>query len=86
MNQYAGGGHSGRSCLPRLIDSFWTESRYGSHFCIVSEPLGGSVHYIKNKMFPLEPVPEPIMKRILYDVLLALDYCHRICGVIHTGM
>ena len=44
------------------------------------------MHYIKNKIFPLEPVPEPIMKRILYDVLLALDYCHRICGVIHTGM
>lgn len=79
--------HPGYACVPHLLDNFIIESRYGKHLCVVSELLGCDVP----ELFKLSFVnagrwyPEYATKRVIYDILLALDYAHTECNVIHTG-
>lgn len=78
--------HPAHSRVPPLIHTFWVQSRYGNHLCIVSELLSLNIHSIASMWWAARIfVPEYVLKRIVRDVLLALDYCHQECGIIHTG-
>jgi serine/threonine-protein kinase SRPK3 len=60
-----------------------TKSAAGGHICFVMDPLSLSLADLRppgqNKF------TVPTVKRIIKQVLLAIDYLHRECGYIHTG-
>jgi serine/threonine-protein kinase SRPK3 len=69
----------GKSHIVTLIDSFEVSSTHGRHLCLVQEPLG---------IFPKvnsPGLPVPLVKVVAKQLLLALDFLHRECHVIHTG-
>ncbi len=69
-------------CLT-LRHCFTAKSPAGDHICFVTEPLSSSLANLRSSgqnRFPL-----PIARRIIKQVLLALDYLHRECRYIHTG-
>lgn len=74
--------HPGRKHVSTLLDSFTITDHYGPHLCLVFEVLGTfiSTVYQSGKRIPI-----PIVKHIARQLLLALDFLHRECGVIHTG-
>ena len=38
------------------------------------------------KRYEYKGVPLPICRKIAIQVLIGLDYLHRICGIIHTDL
>jgi serine/threonine-protein kinase SRPK3 len=56
-----------------------TKSAAGDHIGYVMEPLGSDIRSLA-KTFTV-----PAVKRVMKQLLLALDYLHRECGYIHTG-
>lgn len=38
------------------------------------------------KKYDYRGVPLPIVRRICKQLLLGLDYMHRVCGIIHTDL
>ncbi|XP_006463037.1 hypothetical protein AGABI2DRAFT_119847 [Agaricus bisporus var. bisporus H97] len=72
-----------KHCLT-LQHCFIAESEAGQHICLVTEPLSSSLANLQ------EPGKNryalPVAKRIIKQVLLALDYLHRECGYIHTDI
>ena len=74
-------GH-GRKHIATLLDHFTVTDRHGPHLCLVFEALGafnGSVYY------PGQNLPVPFVKDIARQLLLALDFLHRECRIVHTG-
>ncbi|TFK63648.1 kinase-like protein [Pluteus cervinus] len=63
-------------------------SRYGEHLCVVTEVLGFDLfHLASASLRPTEyRFPDFIAKRIMHDLLLALDYAHTTCNIIHTDI
>lgn len=77
--------HPGRSHVISFLDHFRHKGPNGTHICMVFEVLGenllGLIKRHQNK-----GVPMPFVRQIAKQVLLGLDYMHRCCGVIHTGL
>jgi serine/threonine-protein kinase SRPK3 len=77
--------HAGRSHVISFLDHFRHKGPNGVHVCMVFEVLGenllGLIKRHQNKGVPMH-----LVKQIAKQVLLGLDYMHRCCGVIHTGM
>jgi serine/threonine-protein kinase SRPK3 len=69
-----------------LHETIWAGSKVTDpipHLCYVMEPMGTSLYNLLNEnklRFSVSSV-----KRIIKQVLLALDYLHRECGYIHAG-
>jgi serine/threonine-protein kinase SRPK3 len=81
----------------QLLNAFIYEGPYGRHFCMVFEILGVNLlQVIKGdsfkgvRLFHLKintsKLPLHICKKIAKQVLIGLDYLHRICKVIHTDL
>jgi serine/threonine-protein kinase SRPK3 len=72
-----------RHCLT-LLDSFICNSYHGPHMSLVFDVLGSDLLSLQrtqpNRAFSLQ-----VTKRIIKQVLLALDYLHRDCGLVHRG-
>lgn len=63
--------------------TFLANSEAGQSICFVTEPLSASLMDLQKpgqNRYPLS-----VSKRIIKQVLLALDYLHRECGYTHTG-
>ncbi|KIY64752.1 kinase-like protein [Cylindrobasidium torrendii FP15055 ss-10] len=77
--------HPGRAHVMTFLDHFRHKGPNGTHVCMVFEVLGenllGLIKRHQNKGVPMH-----IVKQIGKQVLLALDYMHRCCGVIHTDL
>lgn len=58
---------------------------YGSHFCLSFEVLGVSLYEI-GKRYNNRGIPLDLCKSIAKQVLVGLDFLHRMCGVIHTDL
>ncbi|KAF9785473.1 kinase-like domain-containing protein [Thelephora terrestris] len=70
-------------CLT-LRHCFTAYSEAGGHLCFVTDPLSSSLATLRpsgQNRYTL-----PVAKRIIKQVLLALDYLHRECGYIHTDL
>lgn len=77
--------HPGRSHVVSLLDHFRHRGPNGTHVCMVFEVLGENLLGLIKRYQHLG-VPAYIVKQIAKQVLLALDYMHRECGVIHTDL
>ncbi|OCH92620.1 kinase-like protein [Obba rivulosa] len=67
----------------QLLDDFVFQGPNGSHICIVTELMGPTVLDIYHCM----PTAMPLflVKRISKHLLLALQYMHDDCNIVHTG-
>jgi serine/threonine-protein kinase SRPK3 len=68
-----------------LLDFFETEGPNGVHVCMVFEVMGPNVLSLIKK-YDFKGVPIPVVKRLTADILVGLDYLHRVCGIIHTDL
>jgi len=57
----------------------------GDHFIMVFEILGVNLLEIM-KRYDYKGIPIPLVRRISKQVLIGLDYLHRICNIIHTDL
>lgn len=76
--------HPGRENCIDFLDSFTHSGPYGTHMCMVSEPMYqdlASLTLISGDW----KLPLIIVKEISRQLLLALDYLHTSCKMIHTG-
>jgi serine/threonine-protein kinase SRPK3 len=55
------------------------------HFVMVFEILGVNLLEIM-KRYDYKGIPIPLVRRIAKQILLGLDYLHRICKIIHTDL
>ena len=68
-----------------LLNSFQYSGPNGTHFVMVFEILGVNLLEIM-KRFDYKGIPLPLVRRITKQVLMGLDYLHRICKIIHTDL
>jgi serine/threonine-protein kinase SRPK3 len=57
----------------------------GDHFVMVFEILGVNLLEIM-KRYDYRGIPIPLVRKISKQVLIGLDYLHRICKIIHTDL
>jgi serine/threonine-protein kinase SRPK3 len=76
----------GHSRIVQLRQNFEHLGPNGAHLCLVLELLGPSMsdvqRFFRQKQ---KAIPSVIVKRVLRQTLLGLDYLHHSCGIVHTG-
>ncbi|KAJ7599022.1 kinase-like protein [Mycena floridula] len=77
--------HPGRSHVISFLDHFKHKGPNGVHICMVFEVLGENLLSLI-KRHQNKGVPMGLVRQIAKQVLLGLDYMHRVCGVIHTDL
>ena len=69
----------------QLLNSFIYYGQNGRHFCMVFEVMGVTLLEIIKK-YNYKGVPIPLVRVITKQILIGLDFLHRICNIIHTDM
>lgn len=75
--------HSGQSLIRELYDSFDIRGSVGKHSCSVLRPMHMTL--LEMRGLNSRPFDLPLLKMIVWRLLLALDFLHTEAGVIHTG-
>lgn len=57
----------------------------GKHFIMVFEILGVNLLEIM-KRYDYKGIPIPLVRKMSKQILMGLDYLHRICKIIHTDL
>ena len=73
------------SHVVQLLNSFIYHGQNGKHFCMVFEVMGVTLLEIIKK-YNYEGIPIPLVRVITKQILIGLDFLHRICNIIHTDM
>jgi serine/threonine-protein kinase SRPK3 len=68
-----------------MFDSFSHHALYGKHYIMAFEVLGKNLLSLIKK-YDYRGIPLPIVRRMTKQLLLGLDYMHRVCGIIHTDL
>lgn len=76
--------HSGTDFVRMASDVFEIETKTGKHTCIVSKPHGCSLRKVQEYIAP-GALLKSIIKPNLHRLILALNFLHATCDVIHTG-
>lgn len=76
--------HPGFRHVRTALDAFMIPRAGGPHRCIVQKPLWESFRDLMERN-PSHRFSEELLKAGLHRTLLALDYLHTVCHVIHTG-
>lgn len=81
------GEHSGKKFTLQLVDRFGTIGPNGVHICLVSAVMGETLRDFADRFWEgaKQGPPSRLVKRILKQLLLALDYSHGL-GIVHTGV
>jgi non-specific serine/threonine protein kinase len=79
-----GSKHPGRNFIRKLLDHFYIQGPYGRHVCLVHEPLEMTADILV-KMSPGQVMTLDDMKPGIRQLLIALDFLHSECRIIHTG-
>ena len=80
------GGYSIEDChTVQLLNSFLHSGPNGQHFIMVFEILGVNLLEIM-KRYDYKGIPMPLVRRMAKQVLIGLDYLHRMCRIIHTDL
>jgi serine/threonine-protein kinase SRPK3 len=77
--------HPGRHHVTHLKNHFEIEGPSGKHVCLVMPLLGDSIAE-KATTGHLNRIHPSTVRRIAKQILEALDFLHRECGVIHTDL
>ncbi|KAK0441233.1 kinase-like domain-containing protein [Desarmillaria tabescens] len=79
-------GHVGYPHVVHLTDSFHINGPHGKHLCVVTEMALSNLLSLTEQSFAGYRIPEYGAKRVMRDVLSALDYVHNECNIIHTNV
>ncbi|CAB4252687.1 serine/threonine protein kinase SKY1 [Maudiozyma barnettii] len=79
------GVNEGAKHILSLLDNFIHHGPNGEHIVMVFEVLGENLLALIKK-YEHRGIPLIYVKQISKQLLLGLDYMHRICGVIHTDI
>jgi len=79
-----GTSHRGANHVLGLLDKFEHRGPNGNHMCLVVKPMGPDMTKYR-RLFPKARTPLPMVKKIVTELLLALEFLHDMCGIIHTG-
>lgn len=71
--------------IVKVLNHFMHKGPFGRHVCMVFELLGCNMISLM-KFYDFKGIPVKTSIEILKQSLIALDYLHRICGVIHTDI
>ncbi|KAK2804903.1 hypothetical protein FQN50_006410 [Emmonsiellopsis sp. PD_5] len=78
--------HPGKAYVRTIQDSFTITSRTGHrHQCLVHEVLSNDILSLRHT-HPDRKLPEVMLRQILIHLLLALDFLHSECHIIHTDI
>jgi serine/threonine-protein kinase SRPK3 len=77
--------HRGYPCVMTALDIFTLPREGGDHSCLVLKPMWGNLTDLLNCR-PDHRLNEGQLKVALKHILLALDYLHTECKLIHTGV
>ncbi|OMJ67335.1 hypothetical protein SteCoe_35522 [Stentor coeruleus] len=69
----------------QLLNTFSHTGPNGTHMCLVFEVLGVNLLEII-KFYQYKGIPINLCRSISKQVLIGLDYLHRVCGIIHTDL
>jgi len=69
----------------RLLDSFDHVGPHGRHVCMVFEVLGDNLLTLI-RSYNHRGIPLPVVRHLIRQVLVALDFLHKFCGIIHTDL
>ena len=73
------------SQIVQLLNSFIYHGQNGRHFCMVFEIMGVTLLEII-KRYNYKGIPLPYVRVITKQILIGLDFLHRMCGIIHTDL
>ena len=71
--------------IVQLLNSFIHNGQNGKHFCMVFEVMGVTLLEII-KRYNYKGIPLPLVRIITKQILIGLDFLHRICHIIHTDL
>ncbi|GMM29037.1 hypothetical protein DAMA08_017530 [Martiniozyma asiatica (nom. inval.)] len=77
--------HPGSNNIVKLLDYFDHKGPNGTHICMIFEVLGENLLSLIRR-YKHKGLPILFVKQITKQVLLALDFLHRKCGIIHTDI
>jgi len=69
----------------QLLNSFLHSGPNGKHFVMVFEIMGVNLLDIIRR-YDYKGIPIPLVRIIAKQILIGLDYLHRICKIIHTDL
>ena len=69
----------------QLLNSFIYYGQNGKHFCMVFEIMGINLLELI-KRYNYKGIPLPYVRIITKQILIGLDFLHRICNIIHTDL
>ena len=72
-------------CVCKLLDHFEHSGPNGKHVCMVFEMLGENLLKVIQK-YDYRGIPIPLVKDIVRQILVGLDFLHRHCSIIHTDL
>ncbi|KAJ3212725.1 serine/threonine protein kinase, CMGC group [Dinochytrium kinnereticum] len=78
-------GHQHRKYIVELLDWFRHRGPHGTHVSMAFEVLGPNLLTLI-RQYHHRGIPQTIVKRIMRQVLMGLDYLHRECAIIHTDL
>ena len=77
--------HPGKEYIRAIQDSFYLTSGAGNtHQCLVHDVLSNDIQDLRYR-HPDRKFPEDMLRPILIQLLVALDFLHTECHIIHTG-
>jgi len=79
------GINMGHSQVVQLLNSFIHNGPNGRHFCMVFEIMGVTLLEII-KRYNYTGIPLPYVRIISKQILIGLDFLHRMCNIIHTDL
>ncbi|KAK9829340.1 hypothetical protein WJX72_005262 [[Myrmecia] bisecta] len=85
LKQISDGDPSDERHCVHLFDSFEHSGPHGRHVCMVFEVLGDNLLSLI-KQYKYRGIPLPVVRSLTRQVLVALDYLHAKCSIIHTDL
>ena len=73
------------SQVVQLLNSFIYHGQNGRHFCMVFEIMGVTLLELI-KRYNYKGIPLPFIRIITKQILIGLDFLHRMCNIIHTDL
>ncbi|KAH7329962.1 SR protein kinase, partial [Rhexocercosporidium sp. MPI-PUGE-AT-0058] len=71
--------------VTRLLNVFKHSGPNGEHVCFVFDVLGHHIGY-EARLYGQRRIPAKVMREVIRQILLGLDFLHRQCGIIQIDL